>query len=122
MVPRRAGRPGVQVHSETRGSVLIVMLAGRIDGANAYQFKRMMDATVADHSGSVIIDCENLGELTSAGLSAFLILARALEKEVNGFTFCSLSERIAGIFQMTGFDKIIPICGSREEAFARIEG
>ena len=122
MALRRTNRLGVRVSSESHGSTLIAKPEGRIDGTNAHQFKRLMEVTVADSSGTVIINCMQLQEVTSAGLSAFLMVARMLEKQDTVFAVCSLSPRIAEIFRVTGFDQIIPICGSREEAYARIEG
>lgn len=92
------------------------MPEGRLDGQSAWQFRRLMEATVGDASGGVVIDCKDLQDSTSAGLSAFLVIARQLEDKGVAFALCSLSPRIAEVFEVTGFARILPICATRDEA------
>lgn len=121
MAAHKRRRSGVRVNSGSVGGILVAMPEGRIDGENAYRFRRLMEVTIADASGGIIVDCKDLEELTSAGLSAFLMVARQLEDKGVGFALCSLSPRIAEIFQVTGFDRIIPICSTRDEALLRVK-
>ena len=114
-------RPGMRVNSDSIGDVLVVMPEGRIDGESAHQFRRLMEASIGEESGGVIVDCKDLQELTSAGLSAFLVIARQMEDSGTVFALCSLTPRIAGILQVTGFDRILPICATRDEAFQRVK-
>ena len=111
----------MRVNSDSIGDVFVVMPAGRIDGESAYPFRRLMETSIGEESGGVIIDCKDLQELTSAGLSALLVIARQMEDSGTAFALCSLTPRIAGVLHVTGFDRILPICATRDEAFQRVK-
>ena len=105
----------MQIRTETLNETLIAYAAGRIDGSNALDFKRSLQAVLGDE-GTVVVDCHEVTEFSSAGLSAFLIVARELQEQGVKFALCCLAPRIRYIFEMTGFDKIIPIHASRDAA------
>ena len=66
------------------------------------------------------MDCKSICAFSSAGLSAFLMIARTLEGQGINFALFSLPPRMREVFSMTGFDKIIPVHASLTEALALI--
>ena len=112
----------MEISTETRNGALIAKAEGRIDGANARDFESAVQSVVHDYEGPVIIDCENLSYISSAGLRAILLIAKTLGKRKVKFALCSLSEPIAEIFQISGFDQIISTHSSRDEALAAVSG
>ena len=111
----------MQIRTETDNGTLIAYVAGSVDGGNAFDFQRSMHAVVGDDSHTVVIDCASLSEVTSAGLSAFLMLARDLKGQRIRFALCCLAPKIRNVFEMTGFDKIIPVHASQANALDFIE-
>jgi len=111
----------MEITTETRNGALIARAEGRIDGANARDFESAVQTAVRDCEGAVIIDCENLSYISSAGLRAILLIAKTLGKRQVKFALCSLSEPIAEIFQISGFDQIISTHSSRDEALAAVD-
>ena len=105
----------MQIRTETLDETLIAYAAGRIDGSNALDFKRSLQALLGDEA-TVIVDCHAVTEVSSAGLSAFLIIARELREKGVRFALCCMAPRIRYVFEMTGFDKIIPVHASRDGA------
>lgn len=112
----------MEISTETRNGALIAKVEGRIDGANARDFESAVQTAARDCEGAVIIDCENLSYISSAGLRAILLIARMLGKRQVKFALCSLSDPIADIFQISGFDQIISTHSSRDEALAAVDG
>ena len=110
----------MQIRTETLEDTLIAHAAGRIDGSNAADFKRSMHAILGEED-SVVVDCREVTTITSAGLSAFLMIARELREQGVRFALCCLAPRLRHAFEMTGFDKIIPVHASREAALDSIE-
>ena len=110
----------MEISTETRNGALIAKAEGRIDGANARDFESAVQSAVRDCEGPVIIDCENLSYISSAGLRAILLIAKTLGKRKVKFALCALSEPIAEIFQISGFDQIISTHSSRDEALAAV--
>ena len=64
----------MEISTETRNGALIAKAEGRIDGANARDFESAVQSAVRDCEVPVIIDCENLSYISSAGLRAILLL------------------------------------------------
>lgn len=112
----------MEISTETSNGALIARAEGRIDGANARDFESAVQTAVRDCEGAFIIDCENLSYISSAGLRAILLIAKTLGKRQVKFALCSLSDPIAEIFQISGFDQIISTHSSRDEALAAVEG
>ena len=110
----------MQIRTETHEGTLIAYVAGRIDGANASDFKRTMEALIGEEK-TVVVDCGQLSEITSAGLSAFLMISRILEDQSKRFALCCLAPRLKGIFAMTGFDKIISVHATQAKALDLIQ-
>ena len=105
----------MQIRTETIDGTLIAYAAGRIDGSSALDFKRSMQAVLGDEN-TVVVDCHKVTEVSSAGLSAFLLIARELQEQGVKFALCCMAPRVRVVFEMTGFDKIIPVHATREEA------
>ena len=111
----------MQIRTETDNGTLIAYVAGRIGASNAFDLQRSMLAVVGDDSQTVVVDCASLSEVTSAGLSAFLMLARTLNDRGIRFALCCLAPKLRDVFEMTGFDKIIPVHASQANALDFIE-
>ncbi len=110
----------MRIRTETDNGALVVQPEGRIDGAAAIDFRRSMEAVIGDDFDHVLVDCKSIYAVSSAGLSAFLIIARTLKSRGVNFALFSLPSRMREAFSMTGFDKIIPVHASRAEALALI--
>lgn len=105
----------MQIRTETIDETLIAYAAGRIDGPSASDFTRSMHAVLGDEN-TVVVDCHQVTEVSSAGLSAFLMIARELQEKGVKFALCCMAPRVRIVFEMTGFDKIIPVHATREGA------
>ena len=110
----------MEISTETRNGTLIAKAEGRIDGSNARDFESAVQSAVRDCEGPVIIDCENLSYISSAGLRAILLIAKTLGKRNIKFALCSLSAPIAEIFQISGFDQIISTHPSLDKALVAV--
>ena len=110
----------MEVTTEQRDFALIARAAGRIDGFNAQDFEATLHAAARDFEGPLIIDCEELSYVSSAGLRAMLLIAKSLNEKNVKFALCSLPPTIAEIFQISGFDQIISTHPSQPEALAAV--
>ena len=98
------------------GTTMIAMTEGRIDGANAREFQDSLEAAIDPADQAVILDLENLSYISSAGLRVILLAAKTLRKQNATLSVCSLSDPIRQVFEISGFDKIIPIHDTQAEA------
>ena len=112
----------MQIGTEAVDGALVAIAQGRIDSANEAEFQGALLDAVGAHEGPVIVDCQGLDCLTSAGLRVILIGARLMAVRNAPFAVCSLSGSVAEVFKFSGFDRVIQTFPSREEALAAIAG
>ena len=94
----------IRYHAED--GVLTLNLEGRIDSNSAPQIEENIRAIRAEHpEKSVVIDCEDLEYISSAGLRVILRIRKAVPdtKVVN------VSPEVYEIFDMTGFTEMMEI-------------
>ena len=112
----------MRITTESENGVLIARAEGRLVRSNAGDFQQAVQAAAGDCAGAVILDCEHLSYMSSAGLRAMLLIAKTLTKRNVAFALCSLSDPVAEVFQVSGFDRIILTHRSRDEALAAVGG
>ena len=103
---------------ERNDGILIAMAEGRVDGANAQEFQGALTDAIEPSDRAVILDLGEITYISSAGLRVILLTARALRRQDAELAVCSLSASIREVFEISGFDKIIPVRDSRTEAIA----
>ena len=108
------------MNTERKDGVLIAKPEGRIDGVNARDFHDALSEAIGTDSNAVLVDLEAINYISSAGLRTFLLVAKTLQQRSAHFALCSLSEPIREIFEISGFDKIIAIHESEEQALAAL--
>ncbi len=108
----------MEITTERNGETLIARADGRVDGANARDFQNTLEAEIDEGDRLVLLDLEQLTYISSAGLRVILLVAKALRRQGASFAVCSLSDTIGEVFEVSGFDKIIPIHSSPDDALA----
>ena len=110
----------MEIQTERNSGTLIAKAEGRIDGVNARDFEEALKAAISADDSTVVMDLQGLSYISSAGLRVILLIAKTLRKRNAELMLCSLSDPIREVFEISGFDKIIPVHASREQALAAI--
>ena len=108
------------IETKREKGILTVKVRGRVDGANASDFQKEVRDSFSDKDKVVLLDMEKLSYISSAGLRVILMIAKALEERKATFMIYSLTEPIREVFGISGFDKIIKVRESRDQALASI--
>ena len=106
----------MDIQTERENGTLVAKVEGRIDGVNARDFEEALKAAISGDDSTVVMDLKGLSYISSAGLRVILLIAKTLRKRNAELMLCSLSDPIREVFEISGFDKIIPVHASREEA------
>ncbi len=69
----------------------------------------------------MLIECADLSFISSAGLRVVLLTGKSPMGRNAGFALCALSEPIREVFRVSGFDSIVAIHPTREEALAAFD-
>ena len=107
---------------QRNGGTLIIEAAERVDSTNAQRFLEDLDAAIEPTDQVVILDMEKLTYISSAGLRVVLQTAKTLQRQNSGFALCALSGTVREVFEISGFDQVISIHPSQEEAIAALKG
>ena len=108
----------VNVVNVTGNGVMVVAIEGRVDSTSAQRFERVLDAVAGACTKGMVLDLENLTFISSAALRVLLVLTKALMRSGGTLTVCSVPDSLRTIFQVSGFDQIIPVHDSQAEALA----
>jgi stage II sporulation protein AA (anti-sigma F factor antagonist) len=100
----------------------VMDIAGRLDDGTAPMLAE--DALLCIQSGSrrMVLDCSNLTYITACGLRAILTVAREMKAADGSLAICELQPQVEEIFQVTGFDGLIPVYKDRTEAIVALAG
>ena len=100
------------------GQVLVLSPAGRLDAETAPGLQDQILAHVEAGDTAVLLELSALDYVSSAGLRAILLAAKKLQELEGRFALCDMSEQIAEIFQVSGFDAILDIHPDQATALA----
>lgn len=95
---------------------LTATLSGRMDAITATEFTTQLESWISDGIKSFAIDCSQLDYISSAGLRAILIIAKKVRGNEGKLELAALQESVQTVFEISGFNKIIPIFANLDDA------
>lgn len=93
--------------SDDSGNVLT--LNGRLDAQASVELAHQLNGLEANVTNPLIIDCERLAYIGSAGLRVILSEAKRIQDKGGSIIVCSLSANVEQIFDISGFSNIFPV-------------
>ncbi|NPA25061.1 MAG: STAS domain-containing protein [Deltaproteobacteria bacterium] len=98
------------------GESLTLALKGRLDAISADDFSRKVAEATAEGARHLLVEMSDLDYISSAGLRVILTAAKQLKKLGGELKLAALQENVATVFKISGFDKIIPILPTCDDA------
>lgn len=89
------------------GDQLAMSVSGRLDTTTAPQLEKIVEAEL-DGVKDLVIDCEKLDYISSAGLRLLLKLQKKMN-EAGSMKLVHVNEANMEVFNITGFDQILTI-------------
>lgn len=96
---------------------------GRMDFDAAPAFQQAIEQVLAGapKPPAVIVDGAALEYVSSAGLRAVLLAARAAQRAGIPFALCALQPAVREVFELSGFTRIITVQADRATALAQAQ-
>ena len=110
----------MQILNEKSGEAVIFKLNGRLDSNTSSEFGQKIRQAIETGSRYLIFDFADLEYLSSAGLREFLNTAKALKKMDGRLVLCTMPDYIREIIEVAGFDSILPIVATVDDALKKI--
>lgn len=95
----------MKINFNSNNGILNVAIDGRLDTTTAPELERFLSEKY-DGTCSIVIDCEKLLYISSAGLR---VLLSAQKKTKGAMKLINVCELVMEVFEMTGFADILTI-------------
>jgi len=93
----------------------ILQPTGIVDGIIGNELRQQAIALVKDGVKIILIDCQDITFMNSAGIGALVAALKAVRNEGGEFYICSLNNQVQMIFSMTKMNRIFKIFTDRKE-------
>ena len=106
----------MQISVKTTNEVKILAFEGRLDTQTSPDAQRQLTRLIEEGETKILVNLEKLDYISSAGLRVLLVVAKQLKTTDGELRICSLNEVVKEVFDISGFDMILPISASESEA------
>jgi anti-sigma B factor antagonist len=106
----------MEVVEKKQDGICILALSGRLDASSSSEFREKIMQRIEDGTKRLILDCEDLDYISSAGLRVVLEATKEIKRHGGKLMLCSLQDYIKEVFEVAQFDSFLPIGGTLEEA------
>lgn len=100
--------------------ITIFSLEGRLDSSSSPEFDKRIALAMEDGFRYIILDCQKLDYITSAGLRVVVKTAKKLKPEKGQIILCAMADYVKEVFEIAGFDSFLPIFPTLEDGIKMI--
>lgn len=111
----------MEITQEKKDNINVVKIQGRLDASTAGQLEEALSEFNEEERARVLVDCEGLDYISSAGLRVLLASAKELKKQSGKISLSALNPNVKQVFEISGFTSIFPIYDSTDEALADLK-
>jgi anti-sigma B factor antagonist len=104
------------------GGIAVVQPEGFVNAHTVRQFESALEDLVQAGRFTILLDCEALNYISSAGLGAIMGLIEPIRASGGDILLCNLQHNVRSIFDTLGFTQLYRVFGSREEALQALAG
>ncbi len=109
------------VTTDSEGDFAVIHLEGAVDAHTAPQFEEAVQKVIDDGQNKIVVDCEKLSYISSAGLGVFMGFVEELREAGGDIKICGLTEKVKQPFEILGFETLFHFCpdvASSKEKFS----
>jgi len=109
------------VTTDSEGDFAVIHLEGAVDAHTAPQFEEAVQKVIDEGQNNIVVDCEKLSYISSAGLGVFMGFVEELREAGGDIKICGLTEKVKQPFEILGFETLFHFCpdvASSKEKFS----
>ena len=99
-----------------QGDVTILAAQGKLDAMSSPELDKRLSSMVESGIRRIVLDLVGLDYISSAGLRVFLSAAKRLKQAHGKLALANLSAQVQQIFDIAGFESILPVFKTVNEA------
>lgn len=110
--------PIMKVTPHPTADTLTLVLDGELDASSAVVLDAELNKPEIVNYRKVLIDCQRLSYISSAGLGVFISHLQRLQDSDVKLVFFNMQEKVFNVFEILGLDSLMNIVPTQEEAQA----
>ena len=110
----------MEIIKKEENGVICFAFKGRLDADTAPEAEQAVKSAFEEDTDRLLFDLGALEYLSSAGLRVLLSAAKEIKRRDGKIVLCSLNEFVKEIFEVSGFQSLIPIEESVESGLKLI--
>ena len=88
---------------------LVLKVEGRLNAITTEELQKMLMEKIEKADNDIILDCEKLSFISSAGLRTLLIGQKEQQKKGYSLELLHVGKTMMRVLEMTGFDKMLKV-------------
>lgn len=108
----------MKVTAQPQDTTLTLVLDGELDASSAVVLDTELNKPELLNYQKVLIDCQRLSYISSAGLGVFISHLQRLQDSNVKLVFYNMQEKVFNVFEILGLDSLMTIVSSQQEAQA----
>ncbi len=108
----------MEIRQRIEGDITVFLPDGRIDTMAADEMDQTLQAAVAGGSHNIVVDMSRVDYIGSAGLRALAAVLVKCRDEGGDMKLAALNERVTRVFEIIGFDVLMSLHGTSDDAIA----
>jgi anti-anti-sigma factor len=110
----------MDIQITTENDVRIVRVNGKLDALSAARYEQVLNKAIAAGAERLVVDCQGLHYVSSAGLRALLNTAKPLMAAGGQIIFAALQPPVRAVFEMTNLLAIFTVRDTVASALAEL--
>jgi len=106
----------MNISESKQGNVTILKIEGKLNAMSSPELDKRLASMVESGTRQIVLDLAGLEYVSSAGLRVFLSAAKRLKQAQGKLALANLCAQVQQIFDIAGFESILPVLKTTNEA------
>ncbi|MBA2501807.1 MAG: STAS domain-containing protein [Pyrinomonadaceae bacterium] len=107
------------LQTSTNNGLSVISVEGFLDAHTAPEFESAIQSEIDAGRTLIIVDCEKLTYISSAGLGVFMGFIEEVREQDGDIKICGLTPKVRQVFEMLGFESVYDLCPDVDDAVQR---
>ena len=110
----------MEIVQKEENGIVCIAIKGRLDAESALETEEVTTKILEAGKRRLLFDLSDLEYLSSAGLRVILGVAKELKQKDGKIVLCCLKAFVKEIFEISGFDALIPIVDTADSGMEEL--
>jgi anti-anti-sigma factor len=110
----------MEIIQKEENGIVSIEIKGRLDADSSPEAEKVVKEALKDQTTRVLFNLSSLEYLSSAGLRVLLGAAKEMRRKDGKIVLCALNEFVKEIFEVSGFQSLIPIADTVESGIKEL--